>query len=83
LYGAYSIEELQKCVVYVKQMWLLSKSTQSYSRFDAVNTKYDAQTALNLRTLWPPTVVQSLIQSWIYTKEKKDPPAEAEPMDID
>lgn len=78
------MKDLQKCVVFIKQTWLLAKSTQSYSRFDAVNTKYDSQKVLNLRSIWPPSVTQSSLQNWIYEKETLAEEEQlAEPMNID
>jgi hypothetical protein len=87
MFDMYSQEEFQKCVVYVKQTWTLSKSTQSFSRFDAVNTKYDAQTVVNIRSIWPPSVTQSIISGWFYHKQLKvevnnESESESEPMEI-
>ena len=81
LFGIYNWEELQKAVVYVKQAWLLAKSTQTYSRFDAVNNKYKDQTLVNIKTMWPPSVTQSVISNWFYLKEVKLE-MQSEPMEI-
>ncbi len=68
-FGGYTQQELQDCVVFVKQTWFLAKSTQSFSRFDAVNSKFDKQVLVNLRALWPPSVTPTAISGWFYPKE--------------
>ena len=70
-YGIYALEEFERAVVFIKQAWTLAKTTQSYSKFDAINGKYERQTVLNIRAMWPPTVTHRVIENWIYSKEKK------------
>ena len=84
-YGIYTWSEFEKAVVYVKQAWLLAKTTETFSKFDAMNNKYDKQTLVNIKSIWPPSVTHSVIENWIYPKMltvRKDT-TKAEPMEID
>jgi len=83
-YGVYTWKDLEKAVVYVKQTWLLSKSTTQYSRFDAISNKYSRQNQIDVKNMWPPSVTQSVIENWIYPKKLNEAPKNtSEPMEID
>jgi len=55
-------------MVHVKQAWVLTKTTQCYSKFEAVNLKYEKQTLVNVKAMWPPTVTHSILENWIYPR---------------
>lgn len=70
-YGIYTLAEFERAVVFIKQAWTLAKTTQSYSKFDAINGKYERQTLLNVRAMWPPTVTHKVVENWIYAKDTR------------
>lgn len=69
VYGVYSLNEFEKALIYVKQAWLLSKTSQRFDRLTAINGKYEKQTLVNLKAIWPPGIAYSVVENWIYPRE--------------
>jgi hypothetical protein len=74
LYGSwYSAAELEQCVDHVRLSWAESRHNPNFSRFDAVNNKYEqyAETCINIRQIQPPLVPSRLYEKWMYTQKEK------------
>ena len=69
LFGSwYSIEEFAQCANHVRSSWVESKHNPNFSRFDAVNNKYEQfSETVNIRMIYPPHVSQVMIEKWIYS----------------
>jgi len=63
------LKAFEDALVYVKQTWLLSKTSQQFARLDAINGKYERQSVVNVRAIWPPIITHSMVENWIYSKE--------------
>ncbi len=68
LFGTwYHLEEFEKCVDHVRLSWAESRYNPHFSRFDAVNNKYDQMAhIINLRQLQPLLVQAKLFECWFY-----------------
>ena len=71
----HAFSDFEGCLEHVMTQWADSRHNPNYSRFDAVNNKYDnmamppeiAQSEFSLRTLQPPLINKKLYTSWLYT----------------
>lgn len=65
LFGDYSFEEFADCVKTVHRCWADIKTSTS-SRHDAVNTKFENQTLLDVKEVKLPQINLSKLESWFY-----------------
>ena len=74
LYGGwFTQEEFEKCVDHVRISWIDSRNNPNFSRFDAVNNKYETYIeTLNIRHVQPPLIASRLFEKWIYSKSDSE-----------
>lgn len=64
----HSQKDFEKCVMTMRCIWNMMKTTPNYINFDAVYNKYQVQFNLFGRTLTPPNYSHIDLQNWFYTK---------------
>ena len=71
----YSSEEFQKAVDHVTLSWSESRHNPNFSRFDAVNNKYEQHIELiNIRGILPPLIQKRLVEeNWFYSSSVISP----------
>ena len=74
MFGWHSVEEFDRCTSHIRMTWTDSRNNPHFSRFDAVNSKYEHEEEVRIRGLLPPVIRQKSIYSWFYTY--------SEPMDL-
>lgn len=68
LFGSWhSLDAFAKCAQHVSLSWSECRNNVSFSRFDAVNTKYDNRVEIiNVRTEVPPILTTRNYEEWFY-----------------
>jgi hypothetical protein len=70
LFGSwYTVDQFQKAVDHLILSWSESRHNPNFSRFDAVNNKYEQHIELiNIRSILPPLVQRRLVEeNWFYS----------------
>lgn len=65
-FGWSTLEDFTKCVNFVREFWLLFRSNVQYSRFEAVNNKYEGRYALPVSMIVPNGVTPYALSNWWY-----------------
>ena len=65
-FGSSTLEDFTKCVGFVREFWLLFRSNVQYSRFEAVNNKYEGRYALPVSMIVPSGVTPYALSNWWY-----------------
>jgi len=68
LFDWYTIKQFEDACSHVRVNWIVARSSQSFSRFDAVNGKHENHVPVDLRNAWPPVVQIRDLQEWWYSE---------------
>lgn len=62
--GWHTEQELQVAVEFVRNVWIEARNDMQFARFDAVNSKYESQHSLQIRSIWPAAIANVTINNW-------------------